>query len=159
MVAWYKIYWSCSTTCNIHLQVQLTAALKVLLLVWHSTQTYVSDKHPVYYNYLDGRVPNMPPAHTNRPHSTKLFTKQSRYPCNLPSYTEDYGPKPLVATPCVRSGTSSGNRRNNPHPSEVRILPYTEEIQLSTLLGICEYKLIIFPRFSIIIIIIIVVAL
>lgn len=65
-----------------------------------------------------------------RPRSTKLFASQSRYPCTIPSYTDDYGPKPLLVTSCIRSGTSSGNRRNNPHPTEVRSPPYMEGIKV-----------------------------
>lgn len=59
---------------------------------------------------------NYPPC---RPRSTKLFTSKGKYPETLSSYVEDFGPKPILQTACVRSGTASGNRNNNPHPSEV----------------------------------------
>uniref|UniRef100_A0A673J979 Uncharacterized protein n=1 Tax=Sinocyclocheilus rhinocerous TaxID=307959 RepID=A0A673J979_9TELE len=35
------------------------------------------------------------------------------------SYSEDFCWKPVSKTACIRSATASGNRRNNPHPSQV----------------------------------------
>ena len=36
-----------------------------------------------------------------------------------PSYKDDFGPKTADKVECVRTGSSSGNRRNNPHPPHV----------------------------------------
>uniref|UniRef100_A0A672ME00 Uncharacterized protein n=1 Tax=Sinocyclocheilus grahami TaxID=75366 RepID=A0A672ME00_SINGR len=35
------------------------------------------------------------------------------------SYSEDFCWKPVSKTACIRSATASGNRRNNPHPTQV----------------------------------------
>ena len=51
-----------------------------------------------------------------RPASTKLF--QASVPQTIPSYTDDYGPKPPTNRTEV-SELSAQNRRNNPHPKEV----------------------------------------
>ena len=58
----------------------------------------------------------LPPC---RPRSSKLFSCQGAYPEPLSSYAEDFGPKSLLNTHYVCSGSASGNRRNNPHPAEV----------------------------------------
>lgn len=56
---------------------------------------------------------------SHRPRSTcgKVLT-ENRPTCYLSSY-RDYSPKPFSKAECIRSGTASGERRNNPHPPEV----------------------------------------
>lgn len=36
-----------------------------------------------------------------------------------PTYQEDFGQKTAQRVQCIRTGSSSGNRRNNPHPPHV----------------------------------------
>lgn len=38
-----------------------------------------------------------------------------------PSYQEEFGYKTAQKEQCIRTGSSSGNRRNNPHPPHVSI--------------------------------------
>ena len=38
-----------------------------------------------------------------------------------PSYQEEFGYKTAQREQCIRTGSSSGNRRNNPHPPHVSI--------------------------------------
>lgn len=46
-------------------------------------------------------------------------SSKPKYPQTVPTYTEDYGPKPLVKRETVHYGAASENYRNNPHPREV----------------------------------------
>uniref|UniRef100_A0A8C1WA61 Testis-expressed protein 26 n=1 Tax=Cyprinus carpio TaxID=7962 RepID=A0A8C1WA61_CYPCA len=39
-------------------------------------------------------------------------------PVGATAYSEDFCWKPVSKTTCIRSATASGNRRNNPHPSQ-----------------------------------------
>ncbi|XP_073673412.1 testis-expressed protein 26 [Garra rufa] len=39
-------------------------------------------------------------------------------PVGATAYSEDFCWKPVSKTACIRSATASGNRRNNPHPSQ-----------------------------------------
>lgn len=53
----------------------------------------------------------------SRPKSTSLkVLTENRKSSYLPCYTNDYRPKPLMKTQCIRAGTASGYRSNNPHP-------------------------------------------
>ncbi|KAM6960528.1 testis-expressed protein 26 [Aplochiton taeniatus] len=39
-------------------------------------------------------------------------------PVGSTAYNEDFRPKPASKPDCIRTGSASGNRRNNPHPSQ-----------------------------------------
>ena len=54
-----------------------------------------------------------------REHKTKNLSNYANF--YIPSYNEDFGYKTVVRDNSLRIGTSSGNRRNNPHPSHVSI--------------------------------------
>ncbi|XP_058600584.1 testis-expressed protein 26-like isoform X2 [Onychostoma macrolepis] len=43
-------------------------------------------------------------------------------PVGSTAYNEDFCWKPVSKTACIRSATASGNRRNNPHPSQAFIV-------------------------------------
>lgn len=53
----------------------------------------------------------------NRPRTSEIFPSRSNN--NSSSYRTDFNQKYVGKTQGIRSGTTSGNRRNNPHPFEV----------------------------------------
>ena len=63
---------------------------------------------------------------THRPSSSKIFPSRSNN--NPTSYRTDFNQKYVGKTKPIRAGTSSGSRRNNPHPSEVLYGWFEEQI-------------------------------
>ena len=55
---------------------------------------------------------------THRPNTSKIFP--SRDNNNFTTYQTDFNKKKVRQTQGIRTGSSSGNRRNNPHPAEVK---------------------------------------
>ncbi|XP_060753680.1 testis-expressed protein 26-like [Neoarius graeffei] len=55
-----------------------------------------------------------------RPHTSKACRNPYALadPIGVTAYTEDFSWKPPTKPECIRTGTASGNRRNNPHPSQ-----------------------------------------
>ncbi|KAF7700316.1 testis-expressed protein 26-like [Silurus meridionalis] len=55
-----------------------------------------------------------------RPSTAKAYRNQYALadPIGMTAYSEDFCWKPPSKPDCIRTGTASGNRRNNPHPSQ-----------------------------------------
>ncbi|XP_062513599.1 testis-expressed protein 26-like [Corticium candelabrum] len=75
-----------------------------------------------------------------RPPSTQLFNSSHRL--GPTSYNADYTSKSITRSLPVRSGTSSGNRRNNPHPQK----PFTVWRFPSNLPRLCDTVEVNVPR-------------
>ena len=59
---------------------------------------------------------------STRPKSTSLkVLTENRKSSYLPCYKNEYRAKPLMKTQCIRTGTASGYRSNNPHPPMVSV--------------------------------------
>lgn len=54
----------------------------------------------------------------HRPNTSKIFP--SRENKNLSTYQTDFNDKNVRKAGAIRAGSAFGNKRNNPHPSEVR---------------------------------------
>ena len=63
-----------------------------------------------------------PPAENARPRTSKIFPSRSNN--NSTTYQADFNAKNTKKEEGIRTGSSSGNRRNNPHPSEVGMGDY-----------------------------------
>lgn len=59
---------------------------------------------------------------SRRPKTSKIFPSRSNN--NSTTYQADFNAKNTKKEEGIRTGSSSGNRRNNPHPSEVGMGDY-----------------------------------
>uniref|UniRef100_A0A3Q4NAI0 Uncharacterized protein n=1 Tax=Neolamprologus brichardi TaxID=32507 RepID=A0A3Q4NAI0_NEOBR len=63
-----------------------------------------------------------------KPLSTSLIDSYSQSgPFGSSIYSKDFSRKPACKPECIRTGTASGQRRNNPHPSKVSTNPQNSD--------------------------------
>ncbi|KAK2563279.1 hypothetical protein P5673_013641 [Acropora cervicornis] len=87
----------------------------------NATQSRTKDTEHFYMttNQREYRGVFGSPAGSVRPRTSEIFPVRSNN--NSSSYRTDFNQKYLVKTQGIRAATTSGNRRNNPHPFETFI--------------------------------------